>query len=110
MGHLKTVWVLTSVRLRRPLILSVVVAVFAVPVLPQVQNQELTPSQANSVLDQFKAALDERWSYRHANNANFDAAILSLRHRLRSGISKNDLGIELQRILALGIDGHSRVT
>jgi hypothetical protein len=61
------------------------------------------------VLDDFKAALDERWSYRHANGADFDGAIAALRRRASARISLDDLGIELHKILALGIDGHSRV-
>jgi len=72
---------------------------------------------AVAAVDTFKAALDERWSYRYANQGHFDAAIAALRTRIingagqnHGGISQNELGIELQKIIALGIDGHSRVS
>ena len=57
-----------------------------------------------------KAALDERWSYRRANGADFDAAIGALRKRVEAGIGGDELGLELQKVIALGIDGHAAVT
>ncbi|MEW6733167.1 MAG: S41 family peptidase [Acidobacteriota bacterium] len=69
----------------------------------------ITGMAAVNALGVFEAALNERWSYRHANNADFAAAIAALRKRIVAGISSNDLGIELQKIIALGIDGHSGV-
>jgi hypothetical protein len=65
---------------------------------------------AARALEVFEAALNERWSYRHANNADFAAAIAALRKRIVTGISSDDFGIELQKIIALGIDGHARVS
>lgn len=70
----------------------------------------ITRIDALKALDVFEAALNERWSYRHANNENFSAAIGSLRKRIVASISNDDLGVELQKIIALGIDGHSRVS
>src|SRR5262245_4710121 len=69
----------------------------------------LDAAATRRVLDDFKAALDERWSYRHGNGADFDGAIAALRQTTRVGISLDELGIEVHKILALGIDGHSRV-
>ena len=65
---------------------------------------------AASALDVFETALNERWSYRHANRTDFDAAISVLRKRIVAGIPSDEFGIELQKIIALGIDGHSRVS
>jgi len=59
-------------------------------------------------IDAFKAALDERWSYRYANDADFESAIESLRAR-KDIVSQDGLGIELQKVIALGIDGHAGV-
>lgn len=73
-------------------------------------NPFLEPSVSAAAIDAFKAALDDRWSYRHANESDFDGAIAVLRKRVEARISQNELGIELQKILALGIDGHSRVS
>ena len=70
----------------------------------------LSGAAARAALDAFAALLDERWSYRRANNADFPAAIATLRKRIAPGLSSDDLGIALQTILALGIDGHSGVS
>jgi hypothetical protein len=61
-------------------------------------------------LDDFQAALDRRWSYRHANGADFDGAIDALRKKIDAGISSDELGLELEKIVALGIDGHAGVS
>lgn len=70
----------------------------------------ITGIAAANALDAFEAALTERWSYRRANNADFTAAISALRKRIVAGIPSDDLGIELQRIIALGVDGHAGVS
>jgi hypothetical protein len=70
----------------------------------------LEPEQLHRALADFKAAVDERWSYRQANQADFASAVDALRKRIDAGISPGDLGIELQKIIALGIDGHAEVS
>jgi hypothetical protein len=75
-----------------------------------VDDRELTPTVARRALDEFEAALDERWSYRHANGADFGGAVAALRDKIDGGLSTDAFGIELQRIVALGIDGHARVS
>jgi hypothetical protein len=86
----------------------VVVCILLPPAAAQGELQpELEPSVAIAALDTFAAALDERWSYRYANHADFHAAIAALRKRIDRGISRDEFGIELQKIIALGIDGHS---
>ncbi|HEV8370214.1 MAG TPA: S41 family peptidase [Pyrinomonadaceae bacterium] len=69
----------------------------------------LDRTTAEGAIDDFQTALNQRWSYRHANGSDFDAAIAALRKRNLAGMSVNELGIELQKILALGVDGHSGV-
>jgi Peptidase family S41 len=76
---------------------------------PAQENRRLAPETLNRALNDFKQALDERWSYRHANLADFDAAIARLRIDAGAGMSLDEFGLELHKILALGIDGHSRV-
>jgi hypothetical protein len=75
-------------------------------------HRRLEPKIAAVALDTFKAALDERWSYRYANRADFDAALVKLRKRIDvdGGITESELGIELQKIIAMGMDGHSGVS
>ncbi len=73
-------------------------------------NRNLDSVPLHRALDDLKVALDERWSYRHANGADFDDVMRRLRKKIDAGISTNEFGIELQKIIALGIDGHARVS
>ncbi|MDA8019420.1 MAG: S41 family peptidase [Thermoanaerobaculia bacterium] len=68
------------------------------------------PQDLRRALDDFRAALDGRWSYRHANRADFVTAFSDLHQKVDSGISINEFGIELQKIVSLGIDGHAGVS
>jgi len=69
----------------------------------------LDPTAIEQALDDLKAALDGRWSYRHANRADFDGAIAAVRKKAGAGMLVDELGIEIHKIIALGIDGHSGV-
>jgi hypothetical protein len=87
------------------------------PVAHEIQNNDagkppviLDAATVSSALDVFQEALNERWSYREAINSEFDSSIDALRKRAAAGMSVDYLGIELQKIIALGIDGHSRVS
>jgi len=73
-------------------------------------DRELTPTELYRALDDFGVALDERWSYRHANRADFEAAIAALRKKIDAGISSDEFGLELHKIVALGMDGHALVS
>jgi hypothetical protein len=89
------------------------VAAVACGLLPQGTPAQYSRTDAQALhraLDDLKAALDERWSYRHFNDADFDGAIGALRKKVDAGISSDDFGIELQKIIALGIDGHARIS
>lgn len=75
------------------------------------QRDEPLPADAvEQTLSDFQRALDERWSYRHANDADFAGAIEALRQRAAAGITVDQLGLELQKIISLGIDGHAAVS
>jgi hypothetical protein len=67
-------------------------------------------NRSSERIDAFQTALNERWSYRHANRADFDSASAALRKQIAGDMSSDELGIELHKILALGIDGHSGVS
>jgi hypothetical protein len=60
-------------------------------------------------LDSFKSYLEKRWSYHFANNANYKEPISNLLKKIKSGLSVDEFGVEIEKIIALGIDGHSRV-
>ena len=76
--------------------------------IPQIAEADPKVQLLNA-LDSFKIALNDRWSYRYANNANYDMPIESLRQKIKKGISIDQFGVEIEKILALGIDGHSRI-
>lgn len=69
----------------------------------------LDEGRVQRALDDLQAALRDRWSYRGANGADFDAAIAVLRSNARNGMPLDVFGLEVHKILALGIDGHSGV-
>ena len=48
-------------------------------------DRKLGPRELHRALDDFQIALNERWSYRHANAADFDAAIAALRQEASAG-------------------------
>jgi hypothetical protein len=75
------------------------------PALTSDSNSDLTPA-----LDQFERLLRERWSYYDFGGADFEGAIARLRARLAGGMTPDVFGLELQRIIALGMDGHSGVS
>lgn len=77
---------------------------------PAPADAKLTPRALKCALDDFKAALDQRWSYRHANDADFDGAIAALRRSIHGALSADQFGVELQKIIALGLDGHAGVS
>jgi hypothetical protein len=98
--------------MRRHSFVFLVLTALACGLLPESASAQGEPKPAalHAALDDFKTALDERWSYRHANGADFDAAIATLRKKIDAGISTDEFGLELHKIVALGIDGHSGVS
>lgn len=67
------------------------------------------PIELAEALHAADAAIDERWAYRPFGGADFDAAIAALRGRVQNGIGRETFAVELQRIVALGIDGHAGI-
>jgi len=65
--------------------------------------------RANSLIDQFKTELEERFAYLTINKADYKTAINNIRKKTENGISRDRLGIEMQKIIALFIDGHARI-
>ena len=95
---------------RYSLVLIVVTAVGVGLFLRSTQSGPTPPiADLHSALDEFKSALDERWAYRQATRADFDGAIGALRQRISAGMSLDEFGLELHKIIALGLDGHSGV-
>jgi len=91
---------------------ALLVTSVALGTMPAGRAQSSPPSAADlrQALEVFQTALDQRWSYRHANRADFGAAIAALREKVARGMPIDEFGLELHKIVALGIDGHSGVT
>ena len=62
-----------------------------------------------AAIDEFEAVLNERWSYRHASDADFAGALKELRDEVGSKKSLADFARQLDVVLAMGIDGHAQV-
>ncbi len=62
------------------------------------------------LVDEFGQAIRQQWSYYRANGVDFDAELAALKKRVAAEkLSLVATEYELERILMLGIDGHSRV-
>jgi Tol biopolymer transport system component len=71
---------------------------------------KLSAEQARTDLDAFEKELTGRWAYLKANGVDLRAAVSRLREKAVAGIDTNDYGLELQKIIAKFIDGHSGVS
>ena len=71
-------------------------------------SSQFTKVDALQLVNAFEKALAERWAYYKANNANFESPIITLKKSAQK-LNPNQLGIELQKIIALGIDGHAGI-
>ncbi len=74
---------------------------------PQPRGGSLNQSAA---LELFRVALNDRWAYFGAVNVDFNQHIKELEQRVANGITDNKFAIGLQKIVALGMDGHSGVS
>ena len=61
-------------------------------------------------LDQFQRELEERFAYLKVNNVDYKTAVHSVRDKVTNGISMDEFGIELRKIIGLFIDCHASVT
>jgi len=68
----------------------------------------LSAGDLRQALDEFDKAVKSQWSYYPLSKVEIDKAIASLRTKLDKA-AVDDFGLELQKIIALGIDGHAAV-
>ena len=73
-----------------------------------VRPSRLTAEMIDRDLTAFQQEIESRWSYLKANGADYQAAIARLRATGAKGMSLDEYGIELQKIISLFIDGHAR--
>jgi hypothetical protein len=72
-------------------------------------NDTLSPEQARTIIHEFQTVLRERWSYYSFSAATIEQAITSLAERADELSTAPALSLELQKIVAMGIDGHAEV-
>lgn len=75
--------------------------------LPSAIGRELTAEEAHRDIAAFREIVRGQWLLSNVNDADFDAAIDALEVRARDGMTVADLTIGVQRILAMGADGHA---
>jgi hypothetical protein len=60
-------------------------------------------------LDQFRSLLNREWMLSNLNDADFGAAIDAIAQDAPAGMTLAELTIRLQRVLAMGSDGHAEM-
>jgi hypothetical protein len=58
------------------------------------------------MLDKFEEAVETRWAYRHARDADDSRACAAVRDKIDAALSPEAFSVEVQKIVAMGIDGH----
>jgi hypothetical protein len=72
-------------------------------------NAFLSPEQARQDLDELEWLLENRYSYLKLKGVDYKAALDSIRSTLGDGTNRGLFGYQLEKLLALFGDGHSRV-
>ena len=78
----------------------------------EVRPARLSSQALQEDLDVFEQALVARFAYLEANGANYHAALSEIRQKLTGvdSASVNNFALDLQKIIALFIDGHAGVS
>jgi hypothetical protein len=71
--------------------------------------QPLTADQCRSDLAQFRRLIDRHWMLASATDSNFGAVCDAVQVKAEHGMTSEQLLLELQKVLALGIDGHAEM-
>ncbi|REJ82158.1 MAG: hypothetical protein DWQ36_21565 [Acidobacteria bacterium] len=75
-----------------------------------VDEGPLRVTAMNAVLERLETALDERWAYRFLADDGLFEAIEALRRRTGPGLTWEQFTLEIETLLALGVDGHASVS
>ena len=78
-------------------------------ILERNNSKLVSLAEATHDLDELTRRLEETYSYLKLRGVDYQAEIERIRARLDTGISRGALAIELQKLLALFGDGHTRV-
>ena len=71
--------------------------------------KRITPDQMRRAVDALGAAMEQRWSYLGPSRFDHRAMLADVRERVDAGITTGEFLVELQRVVARGIDGHAEV-
>ena len=69
----------------------------------------LDAEQMENDLKAFQTQLEKQFAYLHANDVDLEKAVNQIRAKHPDGIALSQLSDELRKVMALFIDGHSRV-
>ena len=69
----------------------------------------VTPVQMREAADAFERVLEDRWSYLRPSDFDHRPMIADVRKRIDGGVPVGEFLIDLQRVVARGIDGHAEV-
>ncbi len=70
---------------------------------------QLMPGQMKAAVDDFQKALEERWAYLVPSDFDHRKLLDGIRTQIDSGLKSDQLPVELQKVIARGIDGHAGV-
>lgn len=74
-----------------------------------IAREQLSASAAKGMVDEFGRMLTDRFAYAEANDHDFESALGALSTRVGRGVTLEQLGFELHRVVAGFIDGHAWV-
>jgi hypothetical protein len=81
----------------------------AAPAPAAMPPSAMTAGQMTRALDDFQAALEQRWAYLAPSNFDHASMIKAIRERIAKGMTGDQFVLELQKVIARGIDGHAGV-
>src|SRR5687768_4472371 len=61
-------------------------------------------------LQQRRSILKEQWILSNLNDADFDVALARIGQDAEAGMTLGELTLRLQRVIAMGADGHAEMT
>lgn len=72
-------------------------------------SRTIAADELQQDLQQFRTILKREWILANLNDANFDGAIDEIERDAGSGVTLAELTMRLQRVLAMGVDGHAHM-
>ncbi|UCE41306.1 MAG: hypothetical protein JSV17_18050 [Candidatus Aminicenantes bacterium] len=74
------------------------------------QTNFLTPTELIEDLDQFQQELEERFAYLKVHDVDYKSTIQAIREQAENGMSLEEFGLELRKVIGLFIDCHAGIS